>query len=258
MNKFAVLIFIVCIFLTPRQSFAWGKKGHQITAQIAAHFLSDSTKKKVQDYLGKISFEDAATWMDESKSNDFYNYMRTWHYINIDKGQPYKPVAERNILTVLHAAIGEIKNKEKVKKSEIKQDLLMIFHLVGDLHQPLHVGYGSDRGGNDITVAYVFKSYTSNLHSIWDTDLLETEKINIDTCLSLYNTLSADEIVKIKKINELQWMRESRALLDTAYNFQDNFLDKNYSQRNKSIVTRQLLIGGIRLAALLEDLFKNY
>ena len=70
--------------------------------------------------------------------------------------------------------------------------------------------------------------------------------------------MNADEIGKIKKINELQWMRESRALLDTAYNFQDNFLDKNYSERNKSIVTRQLLIGGMRLAAVLEDIFKNY
>ena len=258
MNKIAVLLLFIVISLAPRQSMAWGKKGHQMVAQIAAHFLTDSTKKKVQSYLGKISFEDAATWMDESKSNDFYNYMRSWHYINIDKGQPYKAVAERNILTVLHAAIGNIKNKENIKKSEIKQDLLMIFHLVGDLHQPLHVGYGSDRGGNDITVAYKFKSYTTNLHSVWDTDIIETENITTDTCINLFATLSGEEIGKIKKINELQWMKESRALLDTAYNFNEGFLDKNYVLNNKSIVTRQLLVSGMRLAAVLEDLFKNY
>ena len=71
MNKIAVLLLFIVTVLPPRQSMAWGKKGHQMVAQIAAHFLPDSTKKKVQSYLGKISFEDAATWMDESKSNDF-------------------------------------------------------------------------------------------------------------------------------------------------------------------------------------------
>ena len=92
MRKNVILSFIGFIFLSiPCQSIAWGKQGHQIVAQIAEHFLSDSTKQKVKKYLGNTTFEEAATWMDESRSNDYYNYMRTWHYINIDKGQQYKP-----------------------------------------------------------------------------------------------------------------------------------------------------------------------
>ena len=256
-KRIALPLFVLLISFTPFHSFAWGKQGHQIVAQIAAHFLSDSVKQKVQKYLGNTSFEEAATWMDESRSNDFYSYMRTWHYINLDKGETYKPVIERNILTVLHAAIGELKNRDKLKKSEIKTDLFYIFHLVGDLHQPLHVGYGSDKGGNDVQVSYKFKSYSSNLHSVWDTEIIESEKINADSCYNLYSTMPADETEKIKKINELQWMKESRAYLDTVYNFNDGFLTKNYVMDRKSIVTRQLLLGGIRLAAVLSELFKN-
>lgn len=254
-----VILYLLGFFLLsiPVQSMAWGKAGHQIVAQIAEHFLSDSTKQKVKKYLGNTSFEEAATWMDESKSNDYYNYMRTWHYINIDKGQDYKPEAQRNILTVLHAAIKEIKSKDNISKSKLKEDLQMVFHLVGDLHQPMHVGYGADRGGNDISVSYLFKSYNTNLHSVWDTEIIESEKITMDTCLQLFNKMPKEEIEKVKKINELQWFRESRVLLEKCYEFKDGFLDKNYVMTNKQTVERQLLLGGIRLAEVLEDIFRN-
>ncbi len=255
-KKIASLLLVIVFFATPFRSFAWGKKGHQIVAQIASHFLADSTRKKVQDYLGRTSFEDAANWMDESRSNDFYGYMRTWHYFDMEKGETYKPVAERNILTVLHAAITDLRRKDGLKKSAVKTDLLYIFHLVGDLHQPLHVGYSSDKGGNDIQVSYIFKSYSTNLHSVWDTEMIESEKITADTCLALFPSITPQELVKIKTINELAWYKESRQLLDTAYNFTDGFLPKNYVMNNKSIVERQLLLGGIRLAAILEELFK--
>ena len=258
MQKNVILSFIGFIFLSiPCQSIAWGKQGHQIVAQIAEHFISDSTKLKVKKYLGNTTFEEAATWMDESRSNDYYNYMRTWHYINIDKGQQYKPEAQKNILTVLHAAIKEIKDNQKISKSKLKEDLQMVFHLIGDLHQPMHVGYGVDRGGNDINVSYLFKSYNTNLHSVWDTEIIESEKINMDTCLVLYNQMQEEEIGKIKKINELQWFRESRVLLEKCYDFKDGFLDKDYVTNNKTTVKRQLLLGGMRLAAVLEDIFKD-
>lgn len=258
-KKFVQVLFIATIFCKPSTSFAWGKDGHQIVAKIASHFLSDETKQKVQKYLGKTSFEDAATWMDESRSNDFFGYMRTWHYLDFDKGEVYKPIAEKNALTVLHAAIKDLKKKEKLQKGKIKEDLFLIFHLVGDLHQPLHVGYANDRGGNSVQVSYIYKSYNSNLHSVWDTEIIQSEKINKDSCLNLYKTFTEDEKSSAKKINEIKWMMESRTLLDTVYNFdQDkNFLSRSYVMNNKSIVTRQLLLSGIRLAAVLEELFKS-
>jgi len=260
MFKKIVLILIVIVGVTaPSHSFAWGKDGHQITGNLAYHFLSDSAKQKIQKFLGKTTFADAATWMDETRSNDYYGYMRSWHYIDFDKGEEYKPVAERNALTVLHAAIKELENNGKnLKNSKVKEDLYLIFHLVGDLHQPLHVGYASDRGGNSVQVSYIFKGYNSNLHSVWDTEIIQSEKITVDTCLKLYNSLSPEQVGNLKKINELAWMKESRTYLDSVYNFKQdqNFLDKNYVQNNKSIVTKQLMLSGLRLAAVLEEVAK--
>ena len=47
-------------------------------------------------------------------------------------------------------------------------------HLVGDLHQPLHVGFLDDVGGTKTKITFEGKAQT--LHELWDTGILETEK----------------------------------------------------------------------------------
>jgi hypothetical protein len=247
------ILLTLALSSTSGKIFAWGKTGHEIVAQIAFHFLDDSTKMLVQQYLGDMTIEEAANWMDNSKSNSYYDFMRTWHYINIDKGQKFGHTEEKNILTVLHSAIVDLQNYKALKKSEVKRDLLLIFHLMGDLHQPMHCGYGADRGGNSIDVTSPF--FTGNLHGVWDSDILEYKKINMDTCLQLYNSMDSKTIADISKINELKWMYDSRSYLDTAYNFKNNFLDSAYVDSNALVIKKQLLIGGIRLAAVLKKLF---
>lgn len=254
MKKILIVIGLALALVTPsKRVFAWGKTGHELVGSIAYHFLDDSTKKRVQEFLGDMSFEEAANWMDDSRSNSYYDYMRTWHYLDMDKGEKYEGSAERNILTVLHSAINDLKQYKTQKPKDVKRDLLLIFHLVGDLHQPLHCGYAVDKGGNTITVTSPYVS--GNLHSIWDTQILEFKKINIDSCLELYNTMDQKSIADMSKINELKWMYESRSLLDTVYSFKENFLDLTYVDSNALIIKKQLLVAGIRLAAILKQMF---
>src|ERR1700712_4665731 len=158
----AIFILFVLLTITSEKCLAWGKKGHEMVAEIAFRFMDDSTKKIVKSFLGNLSIEEAATWMDDEKSNSYYNYMRTWHYVNVDSGQTYKPSTERDIVTVLNSAIMDLKNYKNLSKKDVKRDLLLIFHLIGDLHQPLHVGYGIDRGGNSIEITSPVVS--GNLH----------------------------------------------------------------------------------------------
>lgn len=254
-KRLCTLLLAVLLITISERSFAWGKRGHEIVAQIAFHFLDDSTKQIVLKYLGNLSIEEAANWMDDERSNSFYNYMRTWHYLDMDKGTVYTPSSERNILTILHSAILELRQYKTIKRKDIKRDLLLIFHLVGDLHQPLHTGYAIDKGGNTIEVTSPVVS--GNLHSIWDTQILEYKNITMDSCLQLYATLDSAEVAEIKKINELKWMYQSRSLLDTVYNFNNNFLDKKYVDDHANIIKKQLLMGGLRLASILKDCIGN-
>lgn len=234
---------------------AWGKTGHSLVAEIAFNFLDEPTQKIVKQYLGNLSIEEAANWMDTEKSNSYYNYMRKWHYLDIDKGEEYVPSSERNILSVLHSSIVELRGYKNsgMSKKEVRYRLLLIFHLVGDLHQPLHTGYAIDKGGNTIEIKSDYVS--GNLHSIWDTQILEYKKINLDTCLNYCKSMSSGDIAEIKKINELKWMYQSRSYLDKVYGFENNYMDKAYIDNNISIIKKQLVVGGLRLASILDEIF---
>ncbi len=248
-------IFLFFISISVQKSYAWGRTGHGLVAEVAFKFLDDSTQKIVKKYLGNLTIEEAASWMDEERGNSYYNFMRPWHYLDIDKGEKYAPGKERNVLSVLHSAITELRNRTTsgLSEKEIRFRILLIFHLVGDLHQPLHTGYAIDKGGNTISINSPYVS--GNLHSIWDTQILEFKQINLDTCMTYVSTMSSDEIASIRKINELKWMYESRSYLDRVYSFENNFMDKNYIDNNVEIIKKQLVVGGLRLASILDELF---
>lgn len=254
-KRTGLVVLAVLFFLTPRFSFAWGKKGHSLVAEIAYHFLDDSTKTLVKNFLGNMSLEEMGSWMDENRSNSYYDFMKPWHYLDMDKGEVYKPSSERNILTVLFSAITELRHMETMKKKDIKRDLLLIFHLVGDLHQPLHTGYAIDKGGNTIDISS--QNFSSNLHSAWDTQIIESEGISLEKCLAVYESFSMQEIDSIKKIQVLKWMYQSRSYLDSVYDFKNGTLDRNYIERSEVIIKKQLVKAGLRLASILREVFKT-
>ena len=84
---------------------------------------------------------------------------------------------------------------------------------------------------------------------------MEYKKINKDSCVAAYNTLDSSSLARINKINELAWIYESRSYLDTVYSFNNNFLDKRYVDSNAKIIEKQLLIAGLRLAAIFRAAF---
>ncbi len=257
MKKNILAFVLAALFFTmPGHAFAWGKKGHELVAEIAFHFLDDSTKEIVKKYLGNMSIEEAANWMDDNRSNSYYDFMKTWHYLDMDKGELYKPSSEKNILTVLYSAIIELQHMETLKKKDIRRDLLLLFHLIGDLHQPLHTGYAIDKGGNTIDISS--QNFTSNLHSAWDTQIIESEGINLENCLQVYDSFSKGEVDSIKKINVLKWMYQSRSFLDSAYNYKNGFLDRTYIESSTLIIKKQLVKGGLRLASILSEVFKAH
>lgn len=256
MKKYFLTLVLAALFLSiPGRTHAWGKTGHGLVAEIAYHFLDDSTKALVKKYINNLSIEEMASWMDENRSNSYYDYMKPWHYIDMEKGEKYIPSPDKNLLTVLFSAITELRHMGTMKKKRIKEDILIIFHLVGDLHQPLHTGYTSDKGGNAVDVRS--QNFSSNLHSAWDTQILESEGITLAKCLKTYETFTPQEVDTLKKIQVLRWMYQSRAYLDTVYDFKNGYLDQAYIERSKNIIQKQLVIAGLRLAAILTDVFKT-
>src|SRR5579863_390097 len=99
-------------FLTP--CFAWGRSGHHIIAEIARSVMRRGTIENVQKYLGAMSYDEASIWMDEMRSDASYDYMKPWHYINVEKGGQYVAGNGDNIVDKLNLTCRELRNKQQL------------------------------------------------------------------------------------------------------------------------------------------------
>lgn len=253
MKKLIIILFFFAILL-PSSTYAWGSKGHKIVAAIAKQSLDKQIVDSIQKYLGTMSFEEASVWMDEVRSDHSYDYLKPWHYVNVEKDKTYVKTKDHEVVNEIEIAIATLKEKGTRDKDRINFALKVIFHLIGDIHQPLHCGYAEDKGGNKIEVRYLNKG--SNLHKVWDSEIIEDADITLNDCLNAANELSGKEKKKIQTNNVEVWMNESRELLPEVYNFETK-IKQVYIDKNKPVIEKQLVRAGIRLAMVLHETFKK-
>lgn len=249
-----ICITLLLLFFCNTMLFAWGRKGHSLIAQIAISKLDAKTKQNVLSYLNGMSIEDASVWMDEMRSDRKFDYMKPYHYVNIRKGFPIKEVEGDNIINALNQTLSELDNMKSLSNDDVKLRLLMLFHLIGDLHQPLHVGYGEDKGGNTVQISFFGKG--TNLHSLWDSGMIEYKGLTLEQVLQI-DDYEPSELSAIKTIDVTSWVRDVRGNLDAVYDFKSNKIDDLYVDSNYPIVKSQILKAGIRLASVLDKYFKN-
>lgn len=248
------LLLVLFLFLSIPKSNAWGEKGHAMVAQVAFSYLDEATKKNVLFYLDGMPIEDAANWMDNIKDDRSKDFMKPYHYANFPKGSRAADIEGGNIVHVLNNTILELGSKEKLSKDEIKTRILFLFHLIGDLHQPLHVGYGNDKGGNTVQLNYQTRG--TNLHSFWDSGIISSQNITLADCLNA-QLYTAEELKATRAINVVGWSEESRSLLGQVYSYGNPKVQDKYASESAKIIERQIQKAGIRLASVLQAFFKN-
>jgi S1/P1 Nuclease len=248
------LAFLLLFIISPAKTYAWGKQGHALVAEVAFQYMDKKTKKEVLKYLDGMSIQDAANWMDNVKNDHSYDFMKAYHYANFEKGAQVEETEGDNIIYQLNTTIRELQNKKNLSKDQINTKIKILFHLVGDLHQPLHVGYGEDKGGNSKQINYNGKG--TNLHSFWDSGIIKAKEITLQDCLNS-NRYCYFQVRKIMKINVIQWSTESRNLLEPIYNTGGNTISENYVNQNAALIETQILKAGIRLAGILKEVFKK-
>lgn len=178
--------------------------------------------------------------------------MKSWHYIEFAKGASYRFAPADNLLTALSRAVDNLK-QTRLDERKRKEALMVILHLIGDMHQPLHTGYPDDKGGN--TTQVFFDGNLTSLHHVWDEDIIRSQRITAQSCLELAKSLTPAERDAFEKGDFVSWMEESRALLPQVYDYNGRVVDDRYLRRNKAIVEMQLVKAGIRLARVLNSLF---
>jgi len=167
---------------TPPAAAYW-EYGHRTVASIAMAEVKPRTRASIQWLLRRQAvletptcpartIEQAAVWPDCVKElGDRFSYMYSWHYQDIDVCQPFnikQACPDGNCASVQIARAQRMLADRKLPTRDRLIALALLVHIVGDIHQPLHVGEAHDKGGNDVKVRYGAIGGRTNLHSIWD------------------------------------------------------------------------------------------
>ena len=235
----------------------WGKTGHRATAQIATKYLTKKAKKNIDKLLQGEGMALVSTYGDDIKSDPSYDQYSVWHYVNIPEGQTYQQTKE-DLGPHIIAALDTIKKGLKDPATPVEKKrfyLKMLIHLIGDLHQPLHVGRPEDKGGNTIQVFWFGQA--SNLHKVWDSDLLDYFKMSYSELAANELSLSPNKIRTIQQDTPVDWLAESVQIADKIYASAQNgkHLGYDYAYNWMEVVREQLQKGGIRLAKELNAIF---
>lgn len=253
MKRF-VLTFLISLFVF--HALPWGKTGHRVVGLVAERHLTKKAKKNIAKVLGHESLAEVSNYMDFIRADDTYDHMDPWHYATIPDSMSYEQAGtpqEGDVIQSINRLIGELKTGEFTDEDEAFA-LKLLVHLIGDIHQPLHVGTGEDRGGNDVRVEYFWDSY--NLHRVWDSGIIDGQQLSYTEYVEWIDHAPEEKIEAWQNASVLDWAYESVAYRDQVYDLPESKkINYRYDYDNLDLVNLRLLQAGIRLAGVLNEIY---
>ncbi|WP_316830618.1 S1/P1 nuclease [Pedobacter aquatilis] len=260
-KKLAILAAIGLLTYAPIQANAWGMIGHRVVGEIADSYLTAKARKAVQAILGSENLAMSANWGDFIKSDSTYNYMYNWHFVNLPGGldkQGVYNILETEKAPNLYNKIPDLIAVLKKTSSTAEQKKLalrMLVHLAGDLCQPMHVAHKEDLGGNRVSVLWFNEK--SNIHKVWDEQLIEYQQLSYTEYAKAINHPSAVQLYNWRNTSLKDCIYESYLVCSKIYENAkpDAKLSYRYNFEWVETLNQQLLKGGIRLAKMINDIY---
>jgi hypothetical protein len=300
--------FLLCavLLLLPLRALAWHDVGHMLVAQIAYLRLTPAARERVDKLLitpeGRrplihlcAGYYTAATcektydpvtiavWMDDFRGDSLNDAYDPWHYIN------YKPFFDGiparsnvgpepvNVLDRINWAVNTLRRTSGRDRTDA-ETLGFLYHLVGDVHQPLHTTTrytatlpDGDMGANLFRLKTAEGMPATSLHFFWDAAAgafgFEGPRRPLDAAARARLRSLADELMKkhpedslpeAKDLEPLNWVEESSQLSRrVAYaNIKENETpSKAYTDEAQRVSRLRITLAGYRLAGLLNMLF---
>jgi S1/P1 Nuclease len=263
----AMLAFI----LLGGEARAWGDLGHKVICEIALRLVRLDTQAAITRLMQLDS--EFKTFSDSCIYPDHPRIRAAEHFLNLprdSKGLTSDacPLADACVLTAILSDFKILQAKENTDASKLVA-LKSLGHWVGDIHQPLHVSFLDDKGGNTIRTS---GECSGNLHAVWDTCLVQYA-IGPDASEAVTDLLAAitpEMKAQWTASAPRDWANESFAITESArtmycvmhgsscdltsgaLNITAQFLDAN-----EPVVKEQLQKAGVRLARLLDIAFPD-
>lgn len=303
-----LVVLLLAALLPCSGAFAWSRAGHMVTAAIAYQELSPQERRIINQIVALANkhpdrgtfevaignatgeerarriFLEMARWPDDIRGSAYDH--PTWHYwsrsIVDSKSPPPKlpdDVPQGSAMEAFALNLS-VASDPRAPASERAVALCWIFHLVGDMHQPLHaVSQVSkrfpegDRGGSRQFVLEPTEREPVTLHWFWDDNISrdgEPEAV-VRHAADLMRRLPRaqfKELQQFKSATEFStWARESHHLATTiAYgpNLRTSDssdtapeLPKEYVDQSVQITEQRLTLAGYRLAEVLRWAFRR-
>ena len=266
------LSIILILLAISDDTLGWGPAGHRIVCDIAWRSLNPTLREKVSstaNRMGYRTFAQSCVWADRIRSSPPFYSLSTLHYVNVSRAAKSvnrsRDCANNSkkpgcILTAISYYQQRWRDAD-LNQQQRDQALLLLAHFVGDIHQPMHVSYQFDYGGNRRMVVWNNNQELS-LHRLWDDTIIHCDKEISWRKLGseLYakiTPLQRQQWQKLTTSQELtidQWANESLALTRNIYAYLDNsWKPSGYCQQFTTIAQQRLQMAGIRLALLLDE-----
>ena len=284
-----VVATLLLLTLAP-SAFAWGPTGHRVVAEIAQRHLTPIAQARVSTLLEGRTLADVANWPDDLRSDPRFDKYKPLHFatvkdglasyrdsekapcgdliVAIDAFTAFLRTGSRESLYVVKALSDKSDgtgqgacNPQATEPLSQAQALSFLVHLMGDLHQPLHVG-GTDLGGNAVNVNWMDR-WNSNLHSTWDDEMVDFERLDYTQYARFLDHASEADAKRWMTGDTISFADEAVALRPKLYVFPDDAgkpavhkISYKYIGAQRERMRQQLLKGGLRLAAVLNSIFQ--
>ena len=282
------------VMLAP-SAHAWGPTGHRVVAEIAQRHLTPAAQAKVSRLLGGRSLADVANWPDELRSDARFDKYKPLHFATVPNGVASYRDAKKapcgDLVVAIDALTAFLRTGSRealysVKALSDKSDgtaegacnpretdpispdtaLRFLVHLMGDLHQPLHIG-GADQGGNAVSVNWMDR-WKTNLHSTWDDEMVDFERLDYTEYARFLDRASEADAARWLTGDTVSYADEAIAMRSKLYLFPDDSgtapsgkvpvhkISYKYIGAQRDRMREQLLKGGLRLARVLNAIFQ--
>lgn len=249
-----------------QNSFGWGVTGHRIIAEIAQKNLNKKTKKKVLKMLNDYPMAYWANWADQIRSDSLQQWKHTyvWHYVNVPSGLSKQEFTDSLQLMQQDNVYKAILKSEKslsdknASFEQKRESLYFLIHLIGDIHQPMHVARAEDLGGNKLKVFWF--NNEDNLHNIWDSRLVDFQQYSYTEYAEILNSrLSEEDRKRLSEGTLEDWAYETYQLTNEIYAHAKakDRLSYAYSYYYKDKMEIQFIKAGLRLSNILESSFSH-
>lgn len=258
--KAALLVLLVLSGASP--ALAWDHDGHRVACTVAWDEMKDATRAAVSallDVSTKEAFAESCTWLGRQPET------AVWHHVFVPRTAKAVDVARDCpsgcALTQIERNLARLKSG--AGKPEKAEALKILGHLVADLHQPLNLGFAADGGGE--TIAGTFRGKPVTLRAMWERELIATvlNPNSPNGFLTVYGFMSVEgRAPRLAATTPLEWANETLWLMRnpaTGYLGNPGGLDYDevYVRQNRRVAFEQLDKAGVRLAALLAQVFQR-